>query len=266
MSSGELGRSTRAYRRVVGAIYLLGATAYAVPWLHGFRGPSNVAAATAGIVLVLGIAFAAWTARSRRPTIVSVLGAFLTAGAISVGPTIIAAGTVDAVLPLTSRTGLTFAIAFSLGVVLARPAAWGCAYGERPSLAAADRTAARAGAWLALVAMPPLALAIYAYRAGPSDPEAVFGLAVAGAIVFFGVVVSLSGARNARSRAKWLAQVRRGEIPGYRLRPRTPSDPVLVAFDDVVSVRSSAVLEACAKAALFAQAETGRPVALAPLH
>jgi len=219
----------------------------------------------AGAALVLGVVFASWTARSRRPTIVSVLGAFAMAAVISLGPVIAAAGRLEAVLPLTPRTGITFAIAFAFGVVLARPAVWGCAYDQRPSLAAADRSGARAGLWLMLVASPPLAFAASLFRAAPNDGEPLFGLVIAATIVFFGLVVSLTGAVRARRRTKWLAQVRRGEIPGYRLRPRMPSDPALVAYDDVASVRSSAVLEACARASLFAEA-TGRPVALAPMQ
>ena len=96
--SVDLGRSTRAYRRVVAAIHLLGITAYVVPWLHGLHGTTRMLAA--GAALLLGVIFATWTARSRRPTIVSVLSAFLMAAVISLGPTILAAGTLDAVLPL----------------------------------------------------------------------------------------------------------------------------------------------------------------------
>jgi len=259
--SQDLGRSTRAYRRVVGAIHLLGITAYAVPWLSGLSGTTRIGAA--GAVLLLGVIFAIWTARSRRPTVVSVLGAFLTAAAISLGPTIAAAGMPDAVLLLTPKTGITFAIAFAFGVVLARPAVWGCAYLQVPSLAAADRSGARAGLWLVLVASPPLAFAAYLFRAAPQDAEPTFGLVTAASIVLFGLIVSLTGAVRARSRARWLEQVRRGEIPGYRLRPRMPSDPALVAYDDVASVQSSAVLEECVRASLFAE-ETGRAIALAP--
>ena len=263
-SSGAQTARPRAYRRVNAAIHLLGVTAYAVPWLLALRGRTRIEAAAA--VLLLGVGFAAWTARSRRPTAVSVVGAILTAAVIALGPALRATGRLDALLPITPQTAMTFALACAFGVAIARPSVRGSGYVRRPSLAAADRSGARAGAWLVLVTSPTLVLAAYRLQAAPRAPEAIFAVATAAAIVLFGMVVSTVGASRARGRKQWLAKVRRGEVPGYRLRPRMPSDPALVAFDDVASSRSSAVLEAFARTGLLAMGQPGRAVALAPIE
>jgi hypothetical protein len=260
---GELAPQARAHRRVIAAIHLLGITAYAVPWLLRVDGASRLAISAA--VLVLGITFATWTGASRRPTVVSVLGAILMAAAIGLGPAVVVTRRLDALLPVTPQIAMMFVLAIAFGVLSARPAVRARAYDQRPSFAAADRSGARAGAWLALIATPPLAFAAYLLRAAPHAPEAIFGVVIAAAIVLFGIIVSIAGSAGARGRKEWLAQVRRGEIPGYRLRPRIPTDPELVAFDDVASVRSAAVLEACAKAGVFQSAHSARAIALAPL-
>jgi hypothetical protein len=253
---------TGGYRRVNAAVHLLGITAYAVPWLLSLSGRARTEAA--GAVLVLGLLFAVWTARSRRPTIVSVIGSIFIAAAIGLGPTLRAAGWhYQSLLPVTPQTAMMFVLAVAFGIAIARPSVRGSRYINRPSYAAADRSGARAGAWLVLVATPPLAYATYRMQRAPNLAEAAFGLAMAGAIVVFGVVVSMVGASRARSRRDWLEQVRRGEVPGFRIRPRTPSDPKLVAFDDVASSRSSAVLEACISPN---GSSHRRAVALAPLE
>lgn len=263
----NLGPSTRAYRRVVAASHLLAITAYAMPWLRSLRRlPIAMQLGSALAVLALGVLFSVWTSRSRRPTLVSILGASTVAATIGVAPDALhVTGPHDVIGLLTPRTGITLAAAVGFGVVLARPAVWGCAYDRRPSLAAVERLGARSGLWLVLVASPPLVLAVWLFRAMPHDKEGLCGLVMAATILLFGVVVSVTGAVQVRRRTKWLAQVRRGEIPGFRIRPRIPSDPALVAFDDVASVRSSAVLEALARPSLFVE-ERGRPVALAPLQ
>jgi hypothetical protein len=253
------------HRRVIAAIHLLGVTAYAVPWLLRIEGDSRLA--VAGALLVLGIGFSTWTAASRWPTVVSVLGSLLMAGALGLGPTVFVTRRLDAVLPLTAQMAILAAVAVAFGVVLARPAVRARAYDERPSFAAADRSGARAGAWLVVIAMPPLAVVAYQLRLALHSPEAIFGVVIASAIVLFGVIVSIAGSMRAQGRKEWLAQVRRGEIPGYRLRPRVPSDPALVAFDDVANSRSSAVLEACANArnGFYPSSYGVRAIALAPL-
>lgn len=249
------------HRRVNAAIHLLGITAYALPWLLSLSGRVRIEASAA--VLVLGVLFAAWTARSRAPTAVSVLGAVLTAATIGLGPTVRATGQLRSLLPLTPQTAVTFVLAIAFGVAIARPSVRSRFYETRPSLAAVDRSGARAGAWLAVVGVPPLAFALYRLTKAPQSLEAMFCLTIGFAIVLFGIIVSMTGSARARDRKVWLAQVRRGEVPGYRIRPRVPSDPVLVAYDDVVSSRSSAVLEACAKVGFI---PSSRAVALAPLE
>lgn len=239
-------------RRIIAATYLLGATAYAAPWLA--MNPKPIPAlAVFGVLLATSIA----TARARLPTLPSVIGA-LAVAAIVVGPTQI---------HVESRpTQMIAGVAFALGIVLARPAAWLARYRDQPSFSCADRISLRAGSWASLVSLPALARAVWLFRANPNRLEWKFDIAVAGVVTFFAIFLALRGALGARARNAWLARVRRGEIPGFRVRPLMDSDPALALFDEALSVRSSGVLEVCSKASLYAESESGRPVALAALR
>lgn len=277
-------QAERECRRVVAASYLLGMVAYGVPWLRlrVLKTGGLEALVPCAIVFACGLLFATWTSRSRHPILVSAFGAWLTVLGVLGAGKVFAHTTPDlhhgflaTVRSVSTRAdGITLAVALVVGVLFAVPAVWAEAAMERPSLDSADRLLAKSGTWMFTLALAPLGQMFRTWSLGAHDFSTVALVAVEAAIALFAIVVNFAGLLRMRRRRAWLSRVRRGEVPGFRLRPRLPSDPDLLPYDSVTALACDAVLEVCESDAARSwppspaarRRPSGRPVAFAALR
>jgi hypothetical protein len=116
-----------------------------------------------------------------------------------------------------------------VGLPLARPAIWFARQAKGTLDATSGRALFGVGVWLFVpVGISALIALLAAAAAREASAATLACLAVTPCVAAFGAIL---GARLAWRRSRWIATIRRGEDPRFRVRPAEAADAALPSLD-----------------------------------